>query len=736
MKKEELSIEKEKLKNTISIIDNLLEEEKEDLNDLIDNYEGQIEQLWRMTDEKKVHIKNLVESLDKPYFARIDFKNDDDNQKQSFYIGKNGVIKDSNIIVTDWRAPISSLYYSSELGRASYEAPDGTMTGDLSLKRQYEIDSGKLIDFFDVDLVSNDDLLQKYLNTNNDARLKNIVSTIQKEQNEVIRKKFGENLIVQGVAGSGKTTVALHRIAYLVYNYIDHIKQNQHLVIGPNPVFLKYTKSVLPELDVSGVRQYTYETFAQKYIKDDSIVIDTSDKKVTKSILNKNNVDVDKFKCSMKYKKMLEEFMKLYFYKVTSMPLMIGDFEVLSQNEIADIFNSTSGVFYNNLNSRIENTVDRVCDYIDNNKSEISSRYASYSYELFEKANTEQEKNEMRKKFSKERKELDKNCRTTTRKYFNKSKIESKSIYKLFINTIDDFDMYNYKNLNTLKKNTLNSIKTNTFDFEDLAALIYITSLISPQKEFEQIRHVTIDEAQDFGEFNFYALKKALPKATFSIYGDIAQSIYDYRSIDNWDEVNDVMFDKSGEIVKFNKSYRTTSEIMNAADDVSDRLGLGRSELVVRHGPEISISNIDDEKEMALNIARKINEYKNKGYKTIAVISKTDELSKQMNEELDKLGVNIPNVTIDDDLTSDKFSVCTISNQLSKGLEFDAVIINNANEDIYSSNNSLDMKLLYVAITRALHELDITYTGKITKALEHQLNNKKQNHQKVVEKAR
>ena len=183
MKKEELSIEKEKLKNTISIIDNLLEEEKEDLNDLIDNYEGQIEQLWRMTDEKKVHIKNLVESLDKPYFARIDFKNDDDNQKQSFYIGKNGVIKDSNIIVTDWRAPISSLYYSSELGRASYEAPDGTMTGDLSLKRQYEIDSGKLIDFFDVDLVSNDDLLQKYLNTNNDARLKNIVSTIQKEQN-------------------------------------------------------------------------------------------------------------------------------------------------------------------------------------------------------------------------------------------------------------------------------------------------------------------------------------------------------------------------------------------------------------------------------------------------------------------------------------------------------------------------------------------------------------------------
>ena len=136
------------------------------------------------------------------------------------------------------------------------------------------------------------------------------------------------------------------------------------------------------------------------------------------------------------------------------------------------------------------------------------------------------------------------------------------------------------------------------------------------------------------------------------------------------------------------------------------------------------ISHIDDEKEMALYTAKKINEYKNKGYKTIAVISKTDELSKQMNEELDKLGVNIPNVTIDDDLTSDKFSVCTISNQLSKGLEFDAVIINNANEDIYSSDNSLDMKLLYVAITRALHELDITYTGKITKALEHQLNNK------------
>ena len=279
--------------------------------------------------------------------------------------------------------------------------------------------------------------------------------------------------------------------------------------------------------------------------------------------------------------------------------------------------------------------------------------------------------------------------------------------------------------MNELKKETLKNIKNNTYDFEDLAALIYIKSLIAPNKDYEKIKHVVVDEAQDLGEFNFYVLKSTLQSATFSIFGDLAQSIYDYRSIDNWFEVNNAMFNNDGNIINFNKSYRTTAEIMEVADDVAEFIGYQRSELVIRHGEEVNVSFMEEERNIPEYIAKKISEYKEKGYKTIAVISKTDLLSNYLNDDLVEKDLLIPNVSINDDLTNEKFRICTISNQLAKGLEFDAVIINNAGEHIYSSNNNLDMKLLYVAITRALHELDIIYTGELSKPLQRTLKKNK-----------
>ena len=595
----------------------------------------------------------------------------------------------------------------------------------MLLKRQYEIENGVLQEYFDIDLVSNDGLLQKYLSDNNDARLKSIVSTIQKEQNDVIRKNLSDNIIVQGVAGSGKTTVALHRIAYLVYNYINSIKQNQYLVIGPNPVFLKYIKSVLPELDVDGVEQCTYEMFAKKYI-DEDININPSNKKVVANISKKSKNDIDKFKCSMKYKDMLDKFLELYFYSITSKPLMLGDFQVLSSREIADAFKITENSYSNNLSNRIELTIDRLCRIIEDKQGEIMSNYGEYSFELFKTAKIEEEKNKMRTMFLKERNEISKNCRSLLRKYFNKSKVNATKLYKLFINSISDFNIYQYEGLNELKKETLKNIKNNSYDFEDLASLIYIKCLTDPDKDYEKIRHVVIDEAQDLGEFNFYTLRKTLPSATFSIFGDLAQSIYDYRGINSWEDVNNSMFKNNGNIINYNKSYRTTAEIMDVADDVAESIGLGRSDLVVRHGEEVNVSRIEEEKDIPKYIAQKIIEYKEKGYKTIGVISKTELLSNYINNDLVDLGVVVPNVNEAADLSDEKFRICTISNQLAKGLEFDAVIINNANENIYSSENVLDMKLLYVAITRALHELDIVYSGKLTKPLENYLKKNKE----------
>lgn len=707
--------EQQKLEQTIKTISELLGIEQKELERVYNDYSREIDERLRVANFRKNHIKVLEKASLNPYFARIDFKAITDSDFKEIYIGRNGISKDGKVLITDWRAPISSLYYDSSTGKTSYKSPTGDVLGEVALKRQYDIENGKLIEYFDVDLVSSDNLLQKYLNANNDSRLKSIVATIQSEQNDIIRRPIDENVIIQGVAGSGKTTVALHKIAYLVYNYINSVKQSQYLVIGPNPVFIKYIKTVLPDLDVSGVSQLTFEQFAKDYIGEE-IEINPSNKKISASIAGKSN-DIDKFKSSMLYKNMLENFFELYLKGIVSKPLKLNDFVVLTEEEMTPIFARALEEQHATLQGRVDATIERLIDYVKNNVDSILTRYNEYENNLFKNASLE-ERESLRKKFIKERIEIQKNCSATIRKYFAKAVLSPIKLYRLFISMLDDFNIYGYKKINELKKTTMANIKGNKYDFEDLAALLYLKLRTEPNIQYSNIKHTVIDEAQDLGIFNFYVLKKCLPTSTFSIFGDLAQSIYDYRGIDNWDEVNSLIFNNKANIVNFNKSYRTTASIMNVADAISESINLGKSDLVVRQGLPVSFDEAPTSNELVEQIANKIKEYKEKGYKTIAVISKTDLLSRYINDDLRELGIVIPNVTEKDDVSLDEFSVCTISNQLAKGLEFDAVILNNVNDKIYSCDSTLDMKLLYVAVTRALHELDITYNGKIPEVLQ------------------
>lgn len=707
--------EQQKLEQTIKIISELLGIEQKELERVYNDYSREIDERLRVANFRKNHIKVLEKASLNPYFARIDFKAITDSDFKEIYIGRNGISKDGKVLITDWRAPISSLYYDSSTGKTSYKSPTGDVLGEVALKRQYDIENGKLIEYFDVDLVSSDNLLQKYLNANNDSRLKSIVATIQSEQNDIIRRPIDENVIIQGVAGSGKTTVALHKIAYLVYNYINSVKQSQYLVIGPNPVFIKYIKTVLPDLDVSGVSQLTFEQFAKDYIGEE-IEINPSNKKISASIAGKSN-DIDKFKSSMLYKNMLENFFELYLKGIVSKPLKLNDFVVLTEEEMAPIFARALEEQHATLQGRVDATIERLIDYVKNNVDSVLTRYNEYENNLFKNASLE-ERESLRKKFIKERIEIQKNCSATIRKYFAKAVLSPIKLYRLFISMLDDFNIYGYKKINELKKTTMANIKGNKYDFEDLAALLYLKLRTEPNRQYSNIKHTVIDEAQDLGIFNFYVLKKCLPTSTFSIFGDLAQSIYDYRGIDNWDEVNSLIFNNKANIVNFNKSYRTTASIMNVADAISESINLGKSDLVVRQGLPVSFDEAPTSNELVEQIANKIKEYKEKGYKTIAVISKTDLLSRYINDDLRELGIVIPNVTEKDDVSLDEFSVCTISNQLAKGLEFDAVILNNVNDKIYSCDSTLDMKLLYVAVTRALHELDVTYNGKLPEVLQ------------------
>ena len=273
--------------------------------------------IYQMSNTYSTKIKNLEKALISPYFARIEFKANDSKNAEKIYIGKTNIFdEDSNIAVVDWRAPISSVYYDGKIGKTQYKCPEGIIEGDLLHKRQYIIEEAKLIDYNDIDITTNDQMLQDCLNENSDVRLKNIVSTIQSEQNKIIRANMFKPLIVQGVAGSGKTTVALHRIAYLVYTYEKTFRPDEFLIIAPNKFFLDYISNVLPDLGVDNVRQQTFEEFSLEIIGE-NIKIKNSNDELSK-IVSEDSVEIQvilnsaKFKSCLKFKKIRKSYQRLY----------------------------------------------------------------------------------------------------------------------------------------------------------------------------------------------------------------------------------------------------------------------------------------------------------------------------------------------------------------------------------------------------------------------------------------
>ena len=694
--------EEEKLESTVSMVKKLIIMENMLLEKLEFNIRHSDNPIYDLYDRKLLKLKKLNNSKDNPYFSRIDFKSDDTDDTSSYYIGKTGVMYENEILVTDWRAPISSLYYDSSVGKCSYKSIDTSIYGELKLKRQFEIEKSKLIDYFDVDLVANDVLLQKYLNANNDARLKSIVSTIQKEQNLVIRKEINKNIIIQGVAGSGKTTVALHRLAYLVYNYIKNINEEDYLIIGPNPLFLKYIKNVLPELDVNVNNQFTIFEFTKKYIGK-NIKLNNEEEN-----LNFDKKQVEKFKGSIEFKNMIDIFLEDYCNTLFSNDLKIDDFILIKNDAISKMFLFTKNEFDKSLTNRINKTKEQMNIYINKNKEKILLEFNDYIINNLSKNNSEETKNKYVK--------LNEILLNSPKKIVNayNLKLDVIKLYKIFINNIEKYNIFNFNKIELLKDLTLKNINKKSFDYTDLPIIMYLEYIISNNKMFTNIKHTVIDEAQDLNLFLFYSLKKILKNSTFSIFGDLAQSIYEYRSINSWNQLNEMVFEKNAEIIDFNKSYRTTREIMDVANKVSEKLGLGKSELVIRKGEKVKYTKVNSDSQNIDYIISVINQYKNK-YKKIAIISKTKKMSLELNKKLNKKGIEITEIHEKDNL--ENLDIVTISNKIVKGLEFDAVIINDVSEKNYSSTNTLDMKLLYVALTRALHELTIIYNDDLTNVL-------------------
>lgn len=695
--------------------------------DIIEYYNQRIEAIPIIYKNNDAMITNSIEmyseklklmkrSIDKPYFARLDFARDGEEDIERLYIGKVGVVdEDNNNITIDWRAPISSMYYDSNIGRASYEAPEGTCTGELLLKRQYDIENRELKGFQDVDTVSNDELLKPYLSSSVDNRLKNIVSTIQQEQNSIIREPISKNIIVQGVAGSGKTTVALHRIAYLVYNNRENIKPSQYLVIGPNKFFVNYISGVLPDLDVENVEQKTYEELCSEFLNEDFKLINEEEKLIS-SILEEKKLDYEKFKVSMDFKKALDKFIEEIDNNVIpKSDIEIKEYKIIKNNSIKDIYFSIEDLNeYRTIKSKLDITNLILLKYIEDNNTTIIESIESQYQKKTEKFSKEIKIKEW-EKLNSIKKEIENRCKNTLKRYFKNIKLDIINLYVQFLTNIKQYTNYDIYNIDEKIKNNIRNIKGRKVEFEDLSALIYLKCKIYGIGDYEKYRQVAIDEAQDLGDFSFYALKCLLRSASFSIFGDLAQSIYQYRGIDDWEKVCYNTFNNKCETKYLQKSYRTTTEIMNSANNITRHINLNVAKPVIRHGKAVNYICYNNEDEQIKRITQILENYKDNGYKTVAIICKDEEEANDINNKLMCKNINIKNI-LDSD-TEYSGGICIITSYLAKGLEFDGVIISNASRDKYDANKNIDMKLLYVAMTRPLHELKVLYKNNIVSPL-------------------
>ena len=714
-------IDKEEIKkvsDTIKIVKGNIEEYEILYSNLLKGNadEQYIQNMSKIYNNK---LKNLNKAISVPYFARVDFKEDKQDNVQKIYIGKTGIFNnDYEAVVTDWRAPISSIYYDGQLGKVEYECPDGIIEGDLSKKRVYTIENSILKHYEDIDITTNDKFLQECLTENSEARLKNIISTIQSEQNKIIRAKMSNPLIVQGVAGSGKTTVALHRIAYLVYTYEKEFNPDEFLIIAPNKFFLDYISNVLPDLGVEYVRQQTFEEFMLENI-DANIEVNPINVELSNIVNQNGKTELIKksanFKSALRYKELIDEFIDKFLQNcLPKEDFKISGIVVFNYDEIIDIFmnyiknnsiNDSKKMLTAILQKRVSNISDELIDKlskqrknkldnIDNNLSD--DKIKEIRLEIFKE--TEYEIQELLKGGKKLVLDYLKNFKIEKVLPIYKKIINDKSLFNKYIES----ELYEYI-LETYNKN----IKSKKVEYEDLAPLFYIQNRFWGNINNLKLEHIVIDEAQDLGEFQFYNFKEMVKhNMSMTILGDISQGIYSYKGTNNWNRLNQIVFNNKASIEYLKESYRTSMEIMNEANTIINKIVDNENVILAkpieRHGDKVEHWKVNSEDNKIIKIYEIIKKQLEAGHINIAIITKDFNESIELHKKLTNYGVNIE--LISEKLNKYTGGIIIVPSYLSKGLEFDSVIISDYNK---YSENILDTKLLYVACTRAMHTLDI-----------------------------
>ncbi|WP_415338463.1 HelD family protein, partial [Clostridium perfringens] len=628
---------------------NAVEEYKDDEDKLIEYFDHERyvkEQAFTTIDKKLKELTILKES---PYFGRVTFNDLEFDQKDTLYVGRFGVTPEGSYepVIVDWRAPVASLFYHGSLGEASYTSPDGSIKCDIEGRRQIIVKKGELKGVFDSAIDVKDDILQMVLSNNSSDKLKDVIMTIQQEQDEIIRKERTSNIVVNGVAGSGKTTIALHRVAYLLYNYRKEL-EDKVLILGPNGIFMEYISQVLPSLGEVGVKQETFASFALKEM-DSELYIMSFDKYLEK-ILSEDKEFIEDAKYKNSYEiiedldNLVKEMDKDYFH--VEDVKYFGDL-VISKEEIEEMFNKHYE--YMPLFRRSEK-IKRII------LSKIKDKRDQKVWELNEELRKEKEK------LTPEELLIEENNLEFRRKLrireIVKEVMDSRAKLDSWISREDVLDIYDRFNGNK-KEYTIN----------DLAPILYLAIKLEGKKATKDYRHVVIDEAQDYSPLQFKVVRELTGTKYFTVVGDVNQRLIKYSDLAPMMELGKIFDDVNPDIYNLNKSYRSTYEIMEYANKYLDE---DRIIPIVRHGKPVEEIEFHNNEELSESIIESLKEFSNEGLESIAIITRDkEELEKVYNLISNKVHL----VKFDNEDVLYKGGNVIIPSYFAKGLEFDGVII-------------------------------------------------------------
>ncbi|MBW6409133.1 RNA polymerase recycling motor HelD [Clostridium weizhouense] len=696
------------------------------------NYNEEKETTEKISDVLKKDIEGYEEALLSPYFGRVDFR-EKRGLEENIYIGKKGITNNirGEEVVVDWRAPVADLYYSGTGGEAYYKAPIGVIDGTLSLKRKFLFEDGEIKDIFDDglnELMINgeegtelvDEFLKINLEESRGKKLKEVVATIQKEQNEIIRWPRTFPIIVQGSAGSGKTTIALHRLAYLIYRYKENMIGQEILVLAPNKLFLDYISEILPNLGAEEVKQSTFEELVKSKFKLKAKIYNKDDK--LKNIMEeedlvKKNLIIDsaKFRGSMVFKEMIDKYIALVDSSAREIQdIKIYDYILFDKKEIIKLYlkdlksypiNKRKDEIKRYLSLKLKEKIELLVYSIDN-KWEKNIKDIKINCE-----DIEERRKLLINEYNK-RDEIKNNVLKNSKKQFNDYFKHWKGIgvnhiyYNFFTDEI--FNMIASKDISQelidfMKEEFLKNYENGLVDEDDLAPLLYIRNLLEGIEEKEKFKHIVVDEAQDYSPFQVYLVNSFAKGNSLTLVGDLAQGIYYYKGLRVWEDITQKLFKSEATYVQLTQSYRSTVEIIDFAKEAleAQNLGLKNAKPVLRHGEEPKIIQVEEEKGIYKNIDEIISKIRELGKTSVAIITKDAKEAEKVEKLLKRKSIykfqrikGKENNFIEDNVI--------IPSYLTKGLEFDCTIIYDPSKNKYKKE-ILEERLLYVMLTRALH---------------------------------